>query len=205
LRKEDLRAEELLAGGSLSGRQHDEILARVLDRTETADRPRPRLRGRTGLVLCAAAVPALAAWLILVSPARDAFQAKGPPQRTTAAIDIGCTSSGSRVCPMGGTLAFVVNAAVTSGYLGAYAERLDDPSHARIWYFPTAAGASPLIAPGTGTIVLPDGIQLGSEHRPGRYRVTVWISSRPVDRDEMDAAAPGMLRDRSSFDLEVVR
>jgi hypothetical protein len=125
------------------------------------------------------------------------------------AIDIACASSvggpasltGARVCRSDDTLMFQLNTAVVSGYLGAYAERIGDPSAQRIWYFPSAAGESPRVAPGDRTIVLPDGIALGREHRAGQYRVTVWISSRPLARAEVDAATT--LQSRATFDVQI--
>jgi hypothetical protein len=100
---------------------------------------------------------------------------------------------------------FQVNSAVVSGYLGAYAESLTDPSRPRIWYFPASTGApSPQVAAGDRTIVLAQGIKIGPEHAPGRYRVTVWMASRPAQRTDIDSAEPDLVRKRTTFDLEVI-
>jgi hypothetical protein len=82
---------------------------------------------------------------------------------------------------------FSVNTAVASGFLGAYAERLGDSSHERIWYFPTATSEAPRVSPGEGTVILTEGVRVGPEHRPGDYRVTVWLSEQPLMREQVGA------------------
>jgi hypothetical protein len=208
LKKGDLQLDELLARGRLGGPAYDEILERVLDRTDGELRPRTTrvgwTRNRVKWVLLPGGVLATAlAWLLLVRPAHDGFATKAIPGRATGALDVGCGPSGGRQCRAGDTLMFTVNAALTSGYVGAYAERVDDPSHARIWYFPSAAGSAPVVAPAAGTIVVPDGIKIGPEHRPGRYRVAVWISSQPLGRDQLDRVADEGVRSRSTFEIDV--
>jgi hypothetical protein len=197
-----------LSRGYLGGPKYDAILDSVLART--ASRPAWRLRWALGTGMALASVAG--AWLVLArpsSPTRVANATKGPSGAALAALDIGCTGSGGpgRVCPVGGTLMFMVNAALVTGYLGAYSERASDPTHERIWYFPTAAGRAPFAKAGPGTIVLPEGILIGPEHRPGRYEVTVWISDHPVDRSRIEQADPavkGEIRDRTTFEIDVV-
>jgi hypothetical protein len=98
-----------------------------------------------------------------------------------------------------------VNAALVSGFVGAYAQRIGDPARQRIWYFPASTGAAPEVTAGSGTVVLSDGILIGPEHLPGAYRITVWISDRPFSRSEIEAAAAsGTLPPRrSTLDLQV--
>jgi hypothetical protein len=52
--------------------------------------------------------------------------------------------------------------------------------------------------------VLAQGIKIGPEHAPGRYRVTVWMASRPAQRTDIDSAEPDLVRNRTTFDLEVI-
>jgi len=211
VKPDDDKIDRLLARGNLAGPEYDRIFERVLARTETVT-PVPARRWLAwGLVPGAAVATGLAAWLLLVRPSgvggkepgAAGFATRGLVGAGGGALEIGCTPSGSRVCRAGDTIMFQVNAAVISGYLGAYAERLDDPAHERIWYF-TGAQANPVIVPASGTVVVPQGIRIGPEHRPGRYRVTAWIASRPLARAELDVAEAGAVRDRSTFDLEVV-
>jgi len=54
------------------------------------------------------------------------------------------------------------------------------------------------------TVVVPQGVQIGPEHRPGIYRVTAWIASRPLTRPELDDAPDGLVRSRSQFELRIV-
>ena len=67
------------------------------------------------------------------------------------------------------------------------------------------AGGTPVVAAGPRTIVLPEGIRIGAEHTPGRYRVTAWVTERPSTR----AGAGDMIRDNTvrahdSFEIEVL-
>jgi hypothetical protein len=202
LNEEDARLDQLLGGGSLGGPHYDEILQRVLHRTEVAD-VRPARRAKAWFAYGTALASAVAASFVLFGPAREHFASKGSANQDAHALGVGCTPSGGP-CRAGETLMFTVNAALTSGHLGAYAERVDDRSQERIWYFPTETGAAPFVAPGSGTVVLSEGIEIGREHRPGRYRVTVLISSRPLDRSQIDGAGRDVIASRSTFEVDVL-
>src|SRR3954463_11584742 len=148
-----MELDEILARGTLGRPRHDEILKRVLRRTEPPLR-RWRRRGLAGVGALAAA---LGVWALLLRPQEGTFTARGLDQAGTAsgAIEIGCGPAGEHSCREGSTLMFQVNSAVVSGYLGAYAESLTDPSRPRIWYFPASTGSpSPQVAAGDRTIVL---------------------------------------------------
>jgi hypothetical protein len=204
LNEEDAHLDKILARGSLGGPRYDEILEQVLRRTATDQPSGLRRRARLALLGGAFLVPALVVLFIFFGKVRGPFTAKGHPGVANGALDVGCAPAGTRACRLGGTLMFTVNAAVTSGYLGAYAERADDPSHTRIQYFPTASGAAPAVAARGGTVVVPEGIQLGPEHRPGRYRVTVWVASRPLDGPGLEAAEPGTVQSRATLEIEIL-
>jgi hypothetical protein len=81
---------------------------------------------------------------------------------------------------------FSVPPGAVSGYVGAYATRLDDVSGSRIWYFPSSDGAAPRLEPSSSTSVLPQAVRLGPPHRAGEYQITFWISSAPPSRDAAD-------------------
>jgi hypothetical protein len=206
LKKDDPKLDEILGRGLLGGPEYEEILKRVLERTVDAPAP-PAKRRRVWMwaLFPLAAGVALAGWLSLCSsPTQDRLVAKGSPEEASGALDIGCAASGRRSCRSGDTLLFTVNSALTSGYLGAYAERIGHPgAGGRIWYFPGNSGTAPFVAPGTGTVVLPEGIEIGADHLPGSYRVTLWISDRPLDRNADEQAASSVVRSRSRVDLEV--
>jgi hypothetical protein len=199
LKRREGRVDELLAAGTLGGPEYDEILRRVLEKTAPATRRRwiRRVVGTTVVV-----IPALAVSLVVLLPRALAPTPKGA-LGASASIALSCSSSGAGVCRPGDTLMFSVNAAVASGFFGAYAERVGDPTHAKIWYFPTAAAEGPRVVSGVGTIVLQDGVRLGPEHRPGDYRVTVWLSERLLTRAELDTVptAPTAV---ATLDLKVV-
>ncbi len=201
MKDEDARLDEALAGGTLGGPHYDEIFERILARTASAEvRSRPRW-SRWGLFATAALVPAAAAWLVVARPHVSAPTPKGA-DGVNGAIEVGC-GAGGRVCRQGDTLMFAVNAATATGYLGAYAERIGDAVPERIWYFPAANGQAPMVSAAQGTIVLPEGIQIGPEHAPGRYRVTAWLAEQPPTRaplDAQDVAAPPAA---ATFEIEV--
>jgi hypothetical protein len=196
---EDERIERLLTGGYLSGSQYDAIEERVLSRT-AKPRKLELSRRASGVTLAAASIAALVA-----------FWLRTPPELTTkgadaslGVIDISCKRPLRHECGLGETLVFLVNSAVGSGYLGGYAERVDDPSHDRIWYFPNGRGESPYVKSGAQTVVLSEGIRIGPEHKRGRYRVTLWLSVRPLSRAEVDRADSSLFVARSSLMNEVV-
>lgn len=196
---EDERVERLLAGGYLSGSQYDAIEQRVLARTA-----KPRMgqvfRWVAPGALAVASVAALAVLLVRKPPE---FNEKGT-DASLGVFDVSCKRPLRHTCGSGETLAFLVNSALASGYLGAYAERVDDPSHSRIWYFPNAQGESPYIGRSSQTVVLPSGIRVGPEHRQGRYRVTLWLSAKPLSRAQVERADASLFVARSSLMTEIV-
>jgi len=205
VRKDDLRLDRLLAKGHLGGPEYDRILNNVLERTHRplGQRRAWMLGPVAGLSLAAAAIVVL----LVGRPAQQPFASKGSAPAVSGALSIGCPSpvGSPGSCRVGDTLMFEVNAAVVCGHLGAYAERADAPGGQRIWYFPTATGASPRVDRGEGTLVVPEGIRLGPEHAPGRYRLTVWVSSRPLQRSEIDSAGADVVRARATLELDVSR
>jgi hypothetical protein len=179
---EDL--ERILSNGHLSGREYDRIEAEVMRRVA----PDPeRRRGRWLLAGLAAAggVGACFFYLGVLAPRSaevSGFRAKGGAAAPAeGAVALSCPDAGGP-CRLGETLVFAVDSSRVSGYLNAYAERVDPPGGERIGYFPTASGSAPRVAPGTGTVVLAQGVRLGSEHAAGLYRVHVWFSDEKPGR-----------------------
>jgi hypothetical protein len=181
VRPADDDVDELLARGRLSGRQYDEIWPKVLSRIEgTSSRRRWGLA--RPLILLGALAGSAAGWA-LFAPSKDVgFAARGA-SGASGAFSLGCASSHRALCRPGETLMFSVNASVAHGHLGAYAERLDEPAHGRIWYFPGSDGG-PVVDPGAATVVLPQGIELGPEQPAGRYRVTIWTAPQRISRTD---------------------
>lgn len=181
--KDELELDRLLARGGLGGPSYDAIFERVLSGKQAPRLTRSRRALRVlGVPLAAAA--AFALWFALAP--RDRFTARGSAS-IDSGLELGCGSAG-RACQVGDTLIFSVNAAVTSGYLGAYAVRSDDPRQERIWYFPSLGAVAPRVTPGAGTVTLPDGIRVGREHAPGHYRVELWLSAQPFQRADAKQA-----------------
>ena len=203
-RPDDTGLDQLLAGGHLGGPEHERILREVLARTVPSRSPWRRPWFRRTVASGAVLAAALGAWILIPRLQTTGFHSKGAGDRVDVGLGVACASSGREVCRPDDTLMFKVNAAVVSGYLGAYAQRVDDPAHARIWYFPSPARSAPRVAPGDGTRVLPEGIRIGPEHRPGRYQVTVWIADRPFGYGDREGVAEGAVHGRGSFFVDVV-
>jgi hypothetical protein len=195
--QDDDELDKLLARGHLSGAQYDSVEKRVLDRV--APRPKHLLRW---LPLAAAGLVLGVATLHVTEDSSFRSKGSGPGP---AVINLGCGRELSRDCRAETTLLFTVNAALGSGHFGAYATPLDVPDGERIWYFPDASGKAPIVGPGAGTVVLPSGIRIGSEHASGRYRVTAWLSRQPLSREELDQAPPNVFLSRESLEMQVMR
>ena len=125
------------------------------------------------------AVVVASAWLAWVrAPQPEEWTARGI-QRAEPELKLACVESsvGSEAvpCAQGRTLTFDLGGAFRDSYFAAVARRGDD---ALIWYQPTPDGMS--IPARTG--LLGQGIRLGSEHTPGRYRVIAVLSKRPLSR-----------------------
>lgn len=176
--------DEILAGGHLPGQAYDEIFERVL--ATTAPRAAPRAERRPGwLLIPGIAATALGTWLVFFTGTKGRFLEKGgvsPAPSSAAGIDLACKSSAGPRCRVDDTLMFLIRPDTGTGYLGAYAQRTDDPDGERIWYFPSAAHQSPLVGGAATTTVLDRAVQVGPEHRPGTYRVTLWLDSNPIER-----------------------
>ena len=196
--KDELELDRLLARGNLGGPSYDAIFERVLSGSRPPKLNRSR-RALRVLALPVAAAAAFALWLTLAP--RERFTARGSTS-IDSGLELGCGAPG-RACEVGDTLIFSVNAAVTSGYLGAYAVRSDDPRQERIWYFPSLGAAAPRVPPGAGTVTLPDGIRIGREHAPGHYRVEIWLSAQPFQRADAEQALASATS-RKRLELEIL-
>jgi hypothetical protein len=205
VKDDDFELDRLLSGGHLGRPAYDDVLRRVLERTGTVQ---GRAARRGGRILAAGGLLAVVgAWLVIARSGRSpevAPRPKGAAAVAPAAVDVGCAGPAPSVCRAGDTLMFKVDAGAPAGYLGAFAVPEDGPGSERIWYFPTAAGHSPLVRTASDTVVLPDGVLIGPEHRPGRYRITLWISSRPLGRAEADAPEDGAIQSRAVVHVQVV-
>jgi hypothetical protein len=196
--------DEVLAGGHLPARAHDEIFERVLAAVEARPRRLPWWRRRWALVPAGTLAAALGGWLLSFRAARDGFSAKGDARLMEATgIAIACKSLAAR-CRVGDTMIFMVSPAVRTGYLVAYAQRVDEPNGERIWYFPDAAGRSPFVTGDGSTRVLDEGVKVGAEHRQGKYRVTLWLARSAIARGAPALASQAAQSTRTSVDLEIV-
>jgi len=211
LKRDPSEIDRLLARGRLGGPRHDQILSEILKRSGTKTSAR-RWRLWPALVPAVALGATLVVWLGVPPAPRPAapirqgtMTAKGAGAPRSGAVDIGCGLDGARVCRPGETLLFRVEPpAPGSWYLSAYAQRADDPARTRIWYFPTAAGQTPVITANAGAAVAREGIEIGPEHRAGRHRVTVWLSRQLLRRSELAANAPGPEAQRYTLEFDVL-
>jgi len=136
LKNDDMKLNQLLAGGRLSGAEYDEIERRVLEHTA----PRRARWLWPALVPAAALASALAAWFLVVGgevwdpaassetaralpgrPAPDPFTAKsgGTPASTSddpthgrspsGRLELGCVGGAPGACRLGDTLMFSID------------------------------------------------------------------------------------------------
>jgi hypothetical protein len=201
----------LLAGGRLRGPAAERLRARVLDQSAAAP---PRRRGAR-LAISAVLVLGAAAVLPLMVAQRE----PGPPSGTRAKgagdsaatatpliAEVACTGAASAArlgtCPTGSRVSIAISGAPTGGYVGAYAEPV--AGGPRIWYFSSEDGPAALSESEGETRLASRSIVLGSEQPPGRYRVHVVLSSRPLGREEiLDRGAAGAIS-RTVLPLDVV-
>jgi hypothetical protein len=199
--KPDLDSDELdqmLALGRLGGPKREQLLRGAL-----AGLPRKRRAWWWAL----AGAPALAALglvaLWIVPHARnDGFAAKGTPAQT--ALEALCDDGQLARCGQDHRLVFRVTGAQQGGYLSALATRRGAPASERIWFFPTASGATPAVAPGTGTELLHDAIPLAGALAPGVYEVELILSLAPLQRDDIRAGTAHGVIARVVVPIEVL-
>jgi hypothetical protein len=185
-------SDELLAQGRLSGPARD----RILDAALAASRPAARPVWQRVLVWAAPLTVAAVVLFMAFRPSE--FRPRGG---AGAVLDVGCRDGTLAACPAGTTLLFRVSAAPAGGFLAAFALR--DGSREPIWYFPTAAGDSPKVSPDPETQTLAQGVRLGSEHVPGRYRIHLVLTRRALTRDQALAPPRDAVLAESDVSLEV--
>ena len=193
--------DEILSGGHLAPRAYDQIFERVLD---AAQRPQVgwTRRLRWMLIPSGALAAALGVWLIFFRIESGTFTSKGDDQLLAATgVELACQASGGARCRLGDTMMFMVSPSAASGYLGAYAQRTDDLTGERIWYFPDAQGKAPFVTPGEATTFLQEGVRVGPEHRPGTYRVFLWLAPTPIDRGSPDPSATNRAREIRALEI----
>jgi hypothetical protein len=203
-KKDQFDVDYMLARGHIGGPGHDRILEEVLRRTSAAPaRPSPIKRLWPALVASTAVSLALAVWMSRFRLTPDPVRPKGAAHTRAAVVDIRCGLEGLRVCRRGDTLMFEVAGISTTRYLNAYAEREGDPAHARVWYFPTSAGMTPVVAAGAQGSIVRKGIKIGDEHPAGKYRATIVLSSRPLARAELAEVPPDVRLERMVLEFQV--
>ena len=74
------------------------------------------------------------------------------------------------------------SAGARTGYVSAYAEPVGGGE--RVWYFSAEHSAPAIAASGGATAPLDAAVQIGPEHRPGRYFVHLVVAARPLSRSE---------------------
>jgi len=192
---DDSELNRLLARGRLSGAEYDAVEQRIFE----AITP-PRARAKWPLVGSALALAAAAALWFGQRAAPDDYAEKGGSAPPGGVVGVGCQGAAPHTCRLGDTLLFSVLGNAQPVYVVAYAERLDASQPSRIWYFPHADGTAPRVEVGPGTKVASEGVRLGPPHVKGRYRVKVWLSDAPVDRER----ATKLTERAQTFDIDVV-
>jgi hypothetical protein len=190
---EDRKLDYLLAQGRLPGPEKE----RIKDALLAQARPQQRSARRWVLAALAGGL-AVGVGAFLLVPRMESFSVKGGGGR--AQLEVECLGGSPDACPVGSTLMFVVSGSPRVAFLTAYAE----PASAGepIWYY-SAQEDSPAVG-ADRTVPLRRGIRIGSEHRPGRYRLHLLLSERPLRREEALAARSRTILATRTLPLTVV-
>jgi hypothetical protein len=177
LRDDDDRSIRfLLAGGRLSGADHD----RIVERLRRPQRARTRAPGWLLGLGALASVGAIAVAIGLRRPGdeRGALTAKGAAPAGPV-LEARCPDRPRGVCRLGDRLIFEVGGAPAGALLAAWAERAGGE---RIWYFPTRDGRLASVPAGAGPGLVAEAARIGPEHAPGRYTLHLVVVAHAVDR-----------------------
>ena len=198
----DEELDLLLSRGRLRGPVAEATRERVLEVGAASERPwwrRRRLPLVLPLVLAAAAGILLVARIGPLST--DARRDKGSAATGGPRfLGLTCSNGTPAACRPGARVTFAFGPGVR-GYMGAYAQ--PDAGGERIWYFsgedePASVGGAESAQLASRSVVL------GPEHLPGRYRVQLVVSARPLRRAEvLDPRTPDVLL-RTEVPLTVV-
>lgn len=187
--KYDKQLDRLLARGRLTPEELDEVLDRAITNKEaieqtteqTTEQKEARRWWRWALVPALSFGAVACLFLVISNPfTSDEFRARGGNGAPTLTAE--CSSP----CTSGATISFRVGAHDRPAFLAAFAVSGD----ARVWYYPTAATESPLLAPSTVESVSESGARIGDEQQPGRYTVHGFLLSEPLDKETIAALAP---------------
>jgi hypothetical protein len=175
----------LLSRGRLKGPAAERVRERVLDAAAPGRRPlwRPlRVALPTAVTFAAVAVG------LIVPRLEHGQRSKGGPGSGVVA-ELACAGGRVDHCPPGARLTIALSGVGDRGLqVGAFAE--PEGGGERIWYFSAEDGAAALPDNPGPTALASRSIVVGPEHHPGRYRVHVVLSTRPLRRSEiLDPAA----------------
>jgi hypothetical protein len=142
----------------------------------------------------------VAAALVLYFGARPTtFRARGRGATVLEPVlEMVCRDRG---CPSGSTVMFRASGVTRAGFLSAWAT--PEYGGQRIWYFPTDSGESPPVEAREGPQLLNRGVRLGAEQPPGRYRVHLVLSLRPLTRAELSSPPKDALLAEDEGTLEL--
>ncbi len=127
------------------------------------------------------------------------------PSAAGPRVEVVCAGGSLDACPLGSRLLFVASAGARPGYVAAYAEPAGGGGE-RVWYFSSDRDAPAIPAASAAAAPLDSAVQIGPEHRVGRYLVHVVVGARPLSRDEaLHPAAGDALLSQETIPLEVVR
>jgi hypothetical protein len=192
------KLDALLAQGRLGGPAKERILAAVLDA-----QPKPARRWqRTIIWVGSLSTAAVAVVLLALSRPPSGFRARGAAGAAPL-VEVGC-AGGDTTCAAGATLVFRVAGALEGGFLQAYAEPMAAGGE-RVWYFPSGGAPSPFVPAGPAPQTLAEGVRVGAEQPPGRYRVHLVLSRRPLDRAETLAPPSDAVWAERDVTLEIAR
>jgi len=190
------KIDELLSGGRLGRPAQERVLDRVMATVEAPARAARRKR----ILAIAFGTGSFAAVTVAVL----LFVGRSPSPSGTYLAPKGATAgaggiepvceSGTAACRTGERLFFRADGSESRRWLAVFAEGADEATPTRIWMFPGPDGVAPEIPVAPEPAVVPRAVELGTDLRPGLYRLTILVFNHPPTRDEAASGASASLR-----------
>lgn len=196
---DDDSLHSLLARGGLSGAQRERALAGALRRARWAG------VGRWAAIGAATVLPAAAALVLLLRGTERAPMSVAPGVSLVAKGAKGpvpsarCPDRLPGECHVGDRLLFEVDGVSHAAFFAAYA---DCAAGARIWYFPTAQGELPALAPDSTPSLVPKAARIGEEHGIGTCLLHLFVLDQPESRASLATGATGSTN-RTDVSIEI--
>jgi hypothetical protein len=177
----------------------ERLRAEVLDSLPSshgASRQEPRWFRRRFILITPAvlAAGALAGFLLVTrKPMDGGLRSKGSGAAVGGVVELTCSGGTPLACPRGSRVSIALWGGGSS-FLHVSAFAQPEGGGERIWYFSDEDGAATFGSAQNGVQIASRSAVIGPEHAPGRYVVSIVLSSRPLRRSDVLGPPPGSLR-----------